>query len=321
MKPLFACLSWMLVVGLAGPSQAEENAVVWSTRAADSCLVATLRGQTLGVYQSTPNPQKPYLKQLFTPSGQQVLIDSPVDHVHHHGLMFALSVDDVNYWAEGDRSGRQTVVQTQAADHGMLSQTLRWIDPQGKVTLNEQRQIHLARTYDATWLTWQSTLTVPEAIDSVRLGGNHYYGLGMRFIRSFDPVATFQFSESAAEGELVRGTEKLTRANWVACVGKVDERWVTAAMFNSPRNPRSPAWWFTMDQPFAYQSATLNLWKQPLKLERNAPLHLTYGVALMDGEIPAEQVEAIYLKWVMSLSEEPQFPPSQGIPNESLPQK
>lgn len=304
MKPLFACLSLAFALGLAGSSQADENAVLWRARATDSCFVATLRGQTLGVYQSKPNPQKPYLEQLFTPSGQQVLLDSPPDHLHHHGLMFALSVDDVSYWEEGDLGGRQTVVQTQAADHGMLSQTLRWIEPQGTVALNEQRRIQLAQTADATWLTWQSTLTAPETIDSVRLGGSHYYGLGMRFIRAFDSVATFRFAESA-EGESVRGTEKLTRANWVACVGKVDEYWVTAAMFSSPENPRPPAWWFTMDKPFAYQSATLNLWKQPLTLERNDALQLTYGVALMDGDIPAEQIESLYLQWVTSLSDEP----------------
>lgn len=320
MKPLFACLSLTLALGIARSSQADENAIVWTVRATDSCLVATLQGQTLGVYRSDPNPLKPYIEQLFTPGGQQVLLDSPADHVHHHGLMFALSVDDVSYWEESDGGGRQTVVQTQAADHGMLSQTLRWIDPQGTVALNEQRRIHLGQTADATWLTWQSTLTVPETLDSVRLGGGHYYGLGMRFIRAFDSVATFRFAGSA-EGESVRGTEKLTRANWVACVGKVDEQWVTAAMFSSPQNPRPPAWWFSMDKPFAYQSATLNLWKQPFTLERNDALQLTYGVALMDGDIPAEKVESLYLQWVTSLSDEPLSPPSQGISNGSLPQE
>ncbi|MCC7336696.1 MAG: PmoA family protein [Pirellulaceae bacterium] len=309
MRPLFACLSLTLALGLVPSSQADENAVVWSARATDSGLVASLRGQTLAAYQSTPYPQKPYLKQLFTPGGQQVLLDSPADHVHHHGLMFAISVDDISYWEEGDRGGRQNVIQTQTDDHGMLSQTLRWIDPQGAVALHEQRRIQLAQTADTTWLTWQSTLTVPETLESVRLGGGHYYGLGMRFIRAFDQVATFQFA-GAAEGEPVRGTEKLTRASWVACRGKVDERWVTCAMFSSPDNTRPPAWWFTMDKPFAYQSATLNLWKQPLILERHDALQLTYGVALIDGDIPAEQVETLYLQWVASLSDELQSPPS-----------
>ncbi len=303
MKPLFACFLLTFVAGLTGASQAEEDAVAWKLRSVDSCFVATQQDKTLGVCRSVANPQKPYLEQLFTPRGQQVLLDSPADHVHHHGLMFALSVDGVSYWEEGDRGGRQTVVETKAAGQGVLSQSLHWTDPQGISKLNEQRRIHLTQTTDATWLTWQSTLTVPETIDKVVLGGSHYYGLGMRFVRSFDSIATFRFPESV-EGELVRGKEKLTRANWVACVGKVDENWVTVAMFSSPKNPRHPAWWFTMDKPFAYQSATLNLWKQPHTLERNDAMHLAYGVALIDGDIPAEQIESLYLQWVASLSDD-----------------
>jgi hypothetical protein len=306
-KPPFVCIALAFAAGLAGSSQAEDSAAAWAARATDSCFVATRQGKMLGVYRATASPKKPYVEQLFTPAGQQVLLDSPADHVHHHGLMFALSVDGVSYWEEGDRGGRQTVVETKAAGKGVLSQSLRWIDPQGNTKLNEQRRIHLTQAADATWLTWQSTLTVPETIDKALLGGSHYYGLGMRFIRSFDSVASFRFPERAV-GEPVRGTEELTRANWVACVGSVDENTVTAVMFSHPENTRHPVWWFTMDKPFAYQSATLNLWKQPLTLEHNDARALTFGVALMDGDIPAEQIESLYAHWITSLSDGPSIP-------------
>lgn len=307
MKLLFGCLALTFAAGLAGSSEAVENAVAWEARATHSCFVATRQGKILGVYRSTSNPRKPYIEQLFTPAGQQVLLDSPADHVHHHGLMFALSVDDVSYWEEGDRGGRQTVVETKPVGKGTLSQSLRWIDPQGSTKLNEQRQIHLTQTADATWLTWQSTLTVPKTIDKVVLGGSHYYGLGMRFTRLFDSVATFRFPESVVS-ESVRGTERLTRAPWVASVGQLDENTVTVLMFSHPKNARHPVWWFTMDEPFAYQSATLNLWKQPLTLEHNDALALTFGVALMDGDIPVKKIESLYADWVTSLSDEPSIP-------------
>ncbi len=264
---------------LTESSRADKNAATWTATASDDCFVATSQGKTLAVYRATANPQKPYIEQLFTPAGKQVLLDSPSDHVHHHGLMFALSVDDVSYWEEGQRGGRQTVVETRAAGNGILSQSLSWNDPLGNTKLDEQRQIVLTQNAEATWLTWQSTLTVPATLDEVRLGGNHYYGLGMRFIRSFDSVASFRFPE-AAVAEAVRGTEELTRTDWVACVGQVDNKTVTVAMFGHPENARHPTWWFTMDEPFAYQSATLNLWKQPLTLARNDALPLTFGVAL-----------------------------------------
>jgi hypothetical protein len=293
--------------GLAVSSEAEENAVTWEAKAKHSSFVATRQGRVLGVYRSTENPKKPYMEQLFTPAGQQVLLDSPADHVHHHGLMFALSVDDVSYWEEDDRGGRQTVVETKAVGKGMLSQSLRWIDPQGNAKLNEQRRIHLSQTTDATWLTWQSTLAVPASIDKVHLGGSHYYGLGMRFFPSFDSVTTFRFPGGAV-GEAVRGTEKMTRAPWVASVGQVDESTVTVVMLSHPTNARHPVWWFTMDEPFAYQSATLNLWKQPLTLGRHDALALTFGVALIDGDISMEQIKSLYTHWVTSLSDEPSIP-------------
>lgn len=307
MRTMFVCLVLAFAPGLTEFSPAGENTVAWEEGATHGCFAATSQGKTLAVYRASANPQKPYLEQLFTPGGQQVLLDSPADHVHHHGLMFALSVDGVSYWAEGDGSGHQTVVETKVADPGVLLQMLHWTDPQGVSKLNEQRRIHLTQTDDATLLTWQSTLTVPDAIDKVVLSGSHYYGLGMRFIRSFDSVARFRFPDDAV-GEPVRGTEKLTPATWVACVGNVDGHPVTVVMFSHPQNIRHPAWWFTMDKPFAYQSATLNLWKQPLTLECNDALALTFGVALMDGDIPEEQIEALSAQWIKSLSDAPPTP-------------
>ena len=35
-------------------------------------------------------PFKPYIKELYTPGGLNILLDAPPDHLHHHGLMFAL---------------------------------------------------------------------------------------------------------------------------------------------------------------------------------------------------------------------------------------
>jgi hypothetical protein len=52
-----------------------------------------------------------------------------------------------------------------------------------------------------------------------------------------------------------------------------------------------------MSPPFAYLSATLNLWKEPLVLKAGEKLKLNYAVALWDGETPAEQVETLYQKW------------------------
>ena len=51
---------------------------------------------------------KPYIKTLCTPKGVNVLLDSPEDHIHHHGLMFAVNADGVNFWEESADTGRQS---------------------------------------------------------------------------------------------------------------------------------------------------------------------------------------------------------------------
>ena len=52
-----------------------------------------------------------------------------------------------------------------------------------------------------------------------------------------------------------------------------------------------------MLDPFAYLSATLNLYKEPLEIVAGKPLELTYGVAVWDGEVSRERVEAMYDRW------------------------
>jgi len=71
---------------------------------------------------------------------------------------------------------------------------------------------------------------------------------------------------------------------------------VTAAMFDHPDNFR-PATWFTMSQGFAYLSATVNVWRDPLTLSKDAPLKLRYAVALWDGKTPPEAVAAAWAGW------------------------
>ena len=87
------------------------------------------------------------------------------------------------------------------------------------------------------------------------------------------------------------------RAGDVAVAG-ADGKPVTVALFSDPTNARHPTMFFTMPVGFAYQSATLNVYREPLTIEPGKPLVLCYGVALWDGRVGAEQVDAAYKEWV-----------------------
>jgi hypothetical protein len=182
-------------------------------------------------------------------------------------------------------------------------QELNWVEPRGgKTLLVEKRAIDVEIIRDVkpvTLVDWISHLSTPPGRDSVKLTaeGHHYFGLGMRFLVSMDNGGRF-FNASGNAGDVVRGSERLVPAKWCAYTAKADGKPVTVAIFDHPQNPRHPNKMFTMTAPFAYLSATLNLWKEPMTLKAGQPLDLHWGVVLWDGEASAEDVEKSYNTWV-----------------------
>ena len=128
--------------------------------------------------------KKPYVDQLFSPAGVQVLRDSPHDHKHHHGLMYAVSVDGVNFWEEASRSSeREKHRSLKEVDGGVPRRHLRvgfaeeldWMGPAtDKPLLVERREIDVLETggsrsaagLGATLVDWRCRFAVPEGKDS-----------------------------------------------------------------------------------------------------------------------------------------------------------
>jgi len=269
-------------------------------------------GQALARYQSAPNPRKPYLERLCSPAGVNVLRDSPADHKHHHGLMFAVAVDGVDFWSETPQCGRQqdsgltTSVRPGKGDRprreatpaASLVQRITWASPEGKPLLEETRTLEFTRLAagPVTLVLWQSRLAPPSGRPACNLSGSPYFGLGMRFVAAMDQGGQF-FNNARRVGQAGTGT---TRAAWTAYSASVDGKPVTVAMFDMPDNPRRPAVWFTMQEPFAYLSATLGLHEKPLAIWASEPVVLCYAVAVWDGRTsPAavSEFERLLLDW------------------------
>jgi hypothetical protein len=248
-------------------------------------------------------PFKPYVGQLWTPAGVQVLRDAPHDHLHHHALMFAVAVDGVNYWEEKDKCGRQihrafsNVVndEKEGVRRAAFTEQLEWT-PDGKdVALSERRtiEVYAAGDLGATLVTWRSVLTAPPKKASAVLSGMNYYGLGARFLTSMDKGGTFLLPDGKA-AVLMKND---VRAPWCAYAAEADGKPVTLAMFDRSKNPRHPASWFTMTTPFAYLCATVNLDDEPLTLAAAQPVTLSYGVGLFDGKPDAARIAKLHERW------------------------
>lgn len=307
-KSVFAILVGVSML-LSTPSGASGEAPLKVTIDANSVLVNSGQ-QPLLHYSYGDVSFKPYVKELYTPNGLNVLRDAPHDHLHHHALMFAVAVDGVNYWEETPESGRQThthfsdaVVEEGRVPNAGFSEELVWTDPSGRGALHERRTVRVCRTAEpeATVMLWWSQLSVPEGKPEVTLAGAHYFGLGMRFIQAMDGIGSFR-NAGAKSAEAFRGAEKLVRSDWCAYTAAVEGKDVTVAMFGHPDNARHPTMWFTMVKPFAYLSGMLGLHEEPLKVTAGQPLDLRYGVALWDGAVPTEKIDRLYEQWVEAVS-------------------
>jgi len=272
------------------------------------------------------NTFKPCVDVLCTPSGRNILRDSPWDHIHHHALMFAVGVNGVDFWGEfDDTRGKQ--IATCGSQHTgmewyntewqsrlnvppqyksfMEATNLDWIIPDGSIVLKEIRTIDVLCPHDpdVTLLTWQTQLTTPESGETATLGGDHYFGLGMRFDESMDKNGRFFANDGIAPGEIVRGDERLTQCQWMAYTAKLHDEPVTVAVFDAPKNPRQMLV-FTMGDDggaFAYMSATVNLFRETMEVTQDKPLDFIYGVAVWDGEQTPETIESMYQKWLASM--------------------
>ncbi len=314
------------LMGLAVAVQAaEEPRVVVEPRS----VLLQFGDRPVARYVYSEVPFKPYIQEFRTPSGVNILRDSPFDHKHHHALMFAVAVNGVNFWEEKDGFGQQRHRAIAGTFTGQLAGTacaafterLAWTSG-ADVLLTETRTIRLLRdpAGKASLLSWTGALelygppgrrrAIPRP--SVTLSGANYFGLGMRFLTSMDKSGQFI---NADGGEGVAGTND-KRSRWCAYSADAEGKPVTVAVFDHPANVRHPATWFTMLDPFSYLCVTLGLHHEPLKLSdtttrpfqprtgrRSAtrvapPPPLIYGVGLWDGKVAAAEIERLHRQWV-----------------------
>lgn len=295
-----------LVVALSGLEIAAETPPQAPLRAASGPVVA--------LWQKSPNPNKPYIAQLFAPGDKPVplLDDSPADHFHHHGLMFALSVDGTDFWTEKgiDNAGRQEVVETAAPPAGDgFTQRLRWLATNNTPLLDESRRVRVrtvGKGADSVhWLDWETALTPAAGRETVRLSGAHYYGLGMRFAPAWANHGEFIWADAATPPAV--GGEKISSGDWCAVRSTIEGRPVTVLMMAHAANPR-PGEWFTMSKPFCYLSATLNLKNEPFMLAKGESWTLRYSLAILSTPADHTRLASIAAAWKASNSITPTKP-------------
>jgi hypothetical protein len=281
----------------------------------DQAALTTIsfNGQPILEYAFGTNRFKPCVHALYSLKGDNVLIDSPPDHVHHHGLMYAITVNGINFWEEQTDPGVQRAIGLPGRELGtnadglpraILTQTIHWVaqsnrflvDTQPAALLIEQRRLTLTvnEKEGEVAVEWQGDFEAGPGVDWVTLTGKSYHGLGLRFIHEFDHVA--KRLNSGGLLYLPAGGDEVTPSVWSAMTQNVNGRDLTVSMHKDPLNTGASTF-FSMLNGFAYLSATQGLDKQPLAYRRGAKFHLRYLVTVTTAALTADQLEARHRAW------------------------
>jgi hypothetical protein len=254
-------------------------------------------GKTVMVHAFDPQKFKPYVKALNSVQGYGVLRDSPEDHLHHHALMYGITVNGINFWEETSGCGVQKVVDSSPPDidqtqngkpQAKLTQLIYWVAPQDAFLPNsntppllvEHRTLVL--TVDPgkreTALRWHSAFEVGTKTNQVTLSGANYHGLGMRFLKELDPLAVHLGPEGPLD--LSNSRQDVSPHPWEAVLFDLPSKPATIALFGAPTPPRGDDHYFSMRKPFAYLCATQNLDREHLVYQRGEHFELDFLVTL-----------------------------------------
>ncbi len=314
---LLLCASGAVVLGANSGVAGEAPGLQIQPSQGTTSWSILYEGKKVLVYEFGPQKFKPYVQQLCTIKGDNVLRDAPHDHLHHHALMYGIRVNGINFWEEVSGSGVQKVVETARPVLGFapvngenlpqarISQVLHWVAPQDAFLPNaapvallvERRSLVLTvnpRQQEVA-LEWTSQFEVGPKTNSVTLSGANYHGLGMRFLQELDPLAVH--SLAGRRPELADNRQDVSAAPWACVSFDAPGHPATIALTGHPANTRGDPVFFSMRTPFAYLSATQNLDKEPLIYRAGEKFQLRYLVLLYLEAGPSDRLRQRVESW------------------------
>ena len=223
-------------------------------------LAATADGRQMLVYRkASPTALKPYIQELYTPGGVQVLRDSVADHPHHHGMMFAVAANGVNFWEEQAATGRETcegqmdvrpfdaaksradfLVELSGRNRTACRAQRTPRDRRLRLGRNQADPAHMANPPGNRRRAKQCCSPASGIV-----------GWACGWWSLWTSAAGFFFNSDRTEGVFVHNSERVTPAKWCAFSSQVNGRPVTIAIFDCPKNHpaarfspcgRSPTW-------------------------------------------------------------------------------
>ena len=295
--------------------------------AASGCLSAQVRlspedigvnidGKPFTTFHYGNDANKPFLAPLRSASGKIVTRGFPMenipgesrDHLHHRGLWF--SYDDVNgvkFW-ENDPSytkphiGRIVVHDTSWKDgdrSGTLTANMEWRDPDGKTILLEHRDMVFYSDPKLRTIDFITTLTAPI---EVTFGDTKEGAFAIRLAEAFTEPKGGKIVDANGRTRMVNVWGK--RSNWVDYSAQLDGEQLGVAIFDNPKNLKSPTYWHARDyglfalNPFGQAAFDPNQEESKLKLAPGQKVEFRWRVVIHPGDVDTGHVADLYKEYV-----------------------
>lgn len=315
-------------LAIAWPLDSQPVAAA-STNASDAALFSHVqsergllewhfKGRKLLAYAYATNQFKPHVRELRSLRGDDALRDAPEDHLHHHGLMYAIRVNGVNFWEERDQPGHQRHIKllsqgTSRSASGLpqasFTELIHWV-PHGEHTqadttpaafLVERRTLTLIvdEAKEEVSLAWHAEFEVGTRTNRVTLHGSDYNGLGLRLPSAWDHVARHVNSENAPYP--AGGKPGAVPARWGVVSHTKDQSTMQVALFASPRSQAGINNFFAMTEPFTYLAATQCLDRAPLEYRAGDRFAIDHLVLVYSTARAPAQLEERYQSWAGKL--------------------
>ncbi len=319
MSPLAAFVVSVLVAAPGGaiklvPNEAEHRIDVMAG------------DQPFTSYMYDPKYEKPFLFPIQTADGRTITRgwplaprpDEQTDHPHHTGLWFNYGeVDDVDFWGNSEelrKKNPKTKVGTivhkkiQSTKGNELAVGSDWVMPDGRVALREDTRFAFSAGEGRRVIDRVATLTA--ATGPVTFPDNKEGMLGLRLGRALEaagpksPKGTGVYRSSEGKtGDAVWGT----RARWMTLTGTLDEKPVTVAILDHPKNPGHPTYWHARGyglfavNPLGARAFSNGKDELKFALAKGKSARFAYRIVILSKDAKAEEIEAEYKAWLKHL--------------------
>jgi hypothetical protein len=314
----------VMTISCAGQKTSEKPAVapakiefVQGDKKID-CLIG---GKLFTSFLYGDNLAKPALFPVNSPSGIMVCRGYPLaplpgdsnDHLHHTGIFFGYgSVDGNDFWrtSAGSVCHIKTTQMTGGDGQGKLSTVAHWIDKNGKLLLEEKR--------DMTFHASDNEYSIDFSIDLTAQKTKVVFGdtkEGMFAIRVADWLRENASGKWKGSGRYFSSegaeTEKNIwgrRAKWVCIKGDKGGKPLGIAIFNHPSSVNYPTYWMVRAYGlFSADPLGQEEFQKKLKVENPQPFNLTlepgqtahfrFLIIIYEGQKTNKQLEKQFEKF------------------------